>query len=135
MRERRSVTVTCPSHPVDSLLEQLGGALPVTDEGVFNIFSALTGTLTAHYTYPATLTSWATGHDIAPTPPTGMCAIIPTGKRKGQNPSVARIHRALAEHAKREAWAETARFTGDAAVRRRARSGDSCRNAPAPSLL
>ncbi|MGW3497119.1 NAD(P)-binding domain-containing protein [Streptomyces sp. NPDC001020] len=65
-RERRSVTVTCPSHPVvDSLFEQLGGALPVADEGAFNVFSALTGTLTAHYAYLATLTSWATGHGIA----------------------------------------------------------------------
>ncbi|MGY0070182.1 recombinase family protein [Streptomyces sp. QTS137] len=32
--------------------------------------------------------------------------IIPTGKRKGQNPSVANIYRALAEHAKREAYPE-----------------------------
>ncbi|MEU0947176.1 hypothetical protein ABZ379_31240 [Streptomyces canus] len=32
--------------------------------------------------------------------------IIPTGKRKGQNPSVASIYRALAEHAKREAYPE-----------------------------
>ncbi|WP_242440808.1 recombinase family protein [Streptomyces sp. CB02923] len=31
---------------------------------------------------------------------------IPTGKRKGQNPSVASIYRALAEHAKREAYPE-----------------------------
>ncbi|ARF58067.1 recombinase family protein [Streptomyces gilvosporeus] len=30
--------------------------------------------------------------------------IIPTGKRKGQSPSVASIYRALAEHAKREAY-------------------------------
>ncbi|WP_330351159.1 hypothetical protein [Streptomyces sp. NBC_00582] len=30
--------------------------------------------------------------------------IIPTGKRKGQSPSVGSIHRALAEHAKREAY-------------------------------
>ncbi|GGM17935.1 hypothetical protein GCM10010129_72670 [Streptomyces fumigatiscleroticus] len=67
VRERRSVTVTCPSHPVvDSLFQQLGGALPVTDEDAFNVFSALTGTLTAHYTYLATLTSWAAGHGIAP---------------------------------------------------------------------
>jgi hypothetical protein len=29
--------------------------------------------------------------------------IIPTGKRKGHNPSVASIYRALAQHAKREA--------------------------------
>ncbi|PAN00828.1 pyrroline-5-carboxylate reductase [Streptomyces sp. Alain-F2R5] len=67
VRERRSVTVTCPSHPVvDSLFEQLGGALPVADEGAFDVFSALTGTLTAHYAYLATLTSWATGHGITP---------------------------------------------------------------------
>ncbi|MCL3992187.1 hypothetical protein [Streptomyces lavenduligriseus] len=67
MRERRCVTVTFPSHPVvDCLFERLGGALPVTDEAAFNVFSALTGTLTAHYAYLATLTSWAAGHGIAP---------------------------------------------------------------------
>ncbi|WP_307841609.1 NAD(P)-binding domain-containing protein [Streptomyces endocoffeicus] len=67
VRERRSVTVTCPSHPVvDALFEQLGGALPVADEDAFNVFSALTGTLTTHYAYLATLTSWAVGHGIAP---------------------------------------------------------------------
>ncbi|WP_331769794.1 NAD(P)-binding domain-containing protein (plasmid) [Embleya sp. NBC_00888] len=65
VRERRSVTVTCPSHPmVDSLFDQLGGALPVAEDA-FNAFSALTGTLTAHYAYLATLTEWATGHGIA----------------------------------------------------------------------
>ncbi|WP_369367814.1 recombinase family protein [Streptomyces sp. CG4] len=32
--------------------------------------------------------------------------IIPTGRRKGQNPSVASVYRALAEHAKREAYPE-----------------------------
>jgi hypothetical protein len=32
--------------------------------------------------------------------------IIPTGKRKGHNPSVASIYRALAEHAQREAYPE-----------------------------
>ncbi|MFD5520569.1 recombinase family protein [Streptomyces sp. NPDC127066] len=31
---------------------------------------------------------------------------IPTGKRKGHNPSVASVYRALAEHAKREAYPE-----------------------------
>ncbi|MFZ3592341.1 NAD(P)-binding domain-containing protein [Streptomyces sp. BH104] len=65
--ERRSVTVTCPSHPVaDALFEQLGGVLPVADEDSFNVFSALTGTLTSHYAYLATLTSWAAGHGITP---------------------------------------------------------------------
>lgn len=66
IRERRSVTVTCPSHPVaDALFAHLGGALPVTDETAFNVFSALTGTLTTHYAYLAALTSWAVGHGIA----------------------------------------------------------------------
>ncbi|MFF5719056.1 NAD(P)-binding domain-containing protein [Streptomyces buecherae] len=66
-RERRSVTVTYPAHPmVDSLFERLGEALPVADEDAFNVCSALTGTLTAHYAYLATLTSWATDHGIAP---------------------------------------------------------------------
>lgn len=66
VRERRSVTVTYPSHPtVNSLFEYLGGVLPVADEAAFNVFSALTGTLTTHYSYLATLTSWAVGHGIA----------------------------------------------------------------------
>ncbi|MFB4303853.1 hypothetical protein [Actinomadura sp. NTSP31] len=32
--------------------------------------------------------------------------IIPTGKNKGQNPSLASIYRALAEHAKASAYSE-----------------------------
>ncbi|MGW0736664.1 NAD(P)-binding domain-containing protein [Streptomyces sp. NPDC002851] len=67
IRERRSVTVTYPSHPeVNSLFEQMGGVLPVADEAAFNVFSALTGTLTAHYWYLATLTSWAADQGITP---------------------------------------------------------------------
>ncbi|AHH97361.1 pyrroline-5-carboxylate reductase [Kutzneria viridogrisea] len=66
VRERRSVTVVYPSQPaVNSLFEHLGGVLPVADEAAFNVFSALTGTLTAHYWYLATLTSWAAGQGIA----------------------------------------------------------------------
>ncbi|MGW3209960.1 NAD(P)-binding domain-containing protein [Streptomyces sp. NPDC001135] len=66
IRERRSVTVVYPSHPVaDTLFERLGGVLPVADEADFNVLSAVTGTLTSHYWYLATLTSWAVGHGIA----------------------------------------------------------------------
>ncbi|MFI6298991.1 NAD(P)-binding domain-containing protein [Nonomuraea sp. NPDC050790] len=65
VRERDSVTVTCPSHPeADALFERLGGALPVEDEASFNVFSALTGTLTTHYAYLTTLASWAVGHGV-----------------------------------------------------------------------
>jgi hypothetical protein len=50
VRERRSVTVTYPSHPVtDALFEHLGGALPIADEAAFNVFSTLSGTLTTTY--------------------------------------------------------------------------------------
>ncbi|MER5948124.1 NAD(P)-binding domain-containing protein [Streptomyces sp. NPDC001904] len=65
VRERRSVTVTHPSHPeVDALFERLGGALPVADEAAFDVFSTLTGTLTTHLAYLATLTTWAAEHDV-----------------------------------------------------------------------
>ncbi|MBN6054812.1 pyrroline-5-carboxylate reductase, partial [Nonomuraea sp. RK-328] len=58
--------VTYPSHPVvDALFEHLGGAQPVEDEAAFNVFSALTGTLTTHYRYLDTLTSWAVSQGIA----------------------------------------------------------------------
>ncbi|MFI0219723.1 hypothetical protein [Streptomyces lydicus] len=43
----------------------------------------------------------APGESVEPIQPD---LIIPTGKRKGQNPSVASIYRALAEHSKREAY-------------------------------
>lgn len=33
--------------------------------------------------------------------------LIPTGKRKGRNPSLASIYRALIEHEKRQAYPET----------------------------
>ncbi|MGA4837920.1 NAD(P)-binding domain-containing protein [Streptomyces sp. G45] len=66
VRERRSVTVTYPAHPeVDAFFAHLGGALPVADESAFDVFSALTGTLTTHYAYLATLTSWAADQGIA----------------------------------------------------------------------
>ncbi|MEU6678953.1 NAD(P)-binding domain-containing protein [Streptomyces sp. NPDC046925] len=65
IRERRSVTVTYPSHPVtDALFEHLGGAQPVADEDAFDVFSALTGTLTTHYAYLAELTTWAADQGI-----------------------------------------------------------------------
>nr|WP_241833316.1 NAD(P)-binding domain-containing protein [Streptomyces caatingaensis] len=65
VRERRSVTVIHPSHPVaDALFGRLGEALPVADEADFSVFSALTGTLTTHYRYLATLTAWASRQGI-----------------------------------------------------------------------
>ncbi|WP_078868737.1 hypothetical protein [Streptomyces sp. NRRL B-1347] len=66
-RERRSVTVIHPSRPaVESLFDALGGALPVVDEAAFDVYSTLTGTLTVHYWYLATLTDWASRQGIPP---------------------------------------------------------------------
>ncbi|UQS25493.1 NAD(P)-binding domain-containing protein [Amycolatopsis thermalba] len=66
IRERRSLTATYPSHPVaDAFFERLGGVLPVGDEAAFDVLSAVTGTLTSHYRYLATITAWAAGHGIA----------------------------------------------------------------------
>ena len=68
IRERHSLTVTYPSHPVvDSLFTSLGGALPVADEAAFDVLSAVTGTLSTHLQYLATVTAWAIDHGI----PTG----------------------------------------------------------------
>ncbi|MCK2215644.1 NAD(P)-binding domain-containing protein [Actinomadura sp. ATCC 31491] len=65
VRERASVTVTCPPHPaVDAFFGRLGGALPVEDEAIFDVFSALTATLTTHYRYLVTLSEWAAGHGV-----------------------------------------------------------------------
>jgi pyrroline-5-carboxylate reductase len=65
VRERRSVTVTYPSHPVgDALFDRLGDALPVADESAFDVFSTLSGTLTTHYAYLATLAAWASQQGI-----------------------------------------------------------------------
>lgn len=65
VRQRTSVTVTCPSHPVvTALFDRLGGSLPVADEAALNVFSALTATITSHYWYLATLTEWAARQGI-----------------------------------------------------------------------
>ncbi|GHJ37126.1 NAD(P)-binding domain-containing protein [Streptomyces sp. TS71-3] len=66
VRERRCITVTYGSHPAaDSLFERLGGVLPVADEALFNVLSALTGTVATQYWFLATISSWATRHGIA----------------------------------------------------------------------
>lgn len=60
VRQRSSITVTYPAHPVaTTLFHRLGGVLVAPEEDVFDVFSALTATLTSHYWYLATLTGWA----------------------------------------------------------------------------
>ncbi|MDL4816409.1 NAD(P)-binding domain-containing protein [Actinomadura opuntiae] len=99
IRERRSVTVTCPSHPVvDALFEHLGGALPVADEAAFNVFSALTGTLTTHYSYLATLTSWAIGHGIGPDDAEGYVRSLFQGVGRALSDETRSLQRIAADH-------------------------------------
>lgn len=43
-----------------------GGVLAADDEAAFNVFSALTATLTTHLSYLATLSTWAAGHGVPP---------------------------------------------------------------------
>lgn len=67
VRDRGAVTVTWPSHhDVDDLFRRLGGVLAAADEADFDVYSALTGTLTSHYEYLATLTAWAVANGIEP---------------------------------------------------------------------
>ncbi|MEU4725218.1 NAD(P)-binding domain-containing protein [Nonomuraea dietziae] len=99
VRERRSVTVTCPSHPVvNSLFDYLGGVLPVADEAAFNVFSALTGTLTSHYWYLATLTSWAVDHGIAPAEADHYVRGLFQGVGRSLSDETRSLHQLAADH-------------------------------------
>lgn len=65
VRERQSVTVTYPAHPVaDALFDRLGGAQPVADQTAYNVCSSLASTLSTHYAYLAALTEWAVRHGV-----------------------------------------------------------------------
>lgn len=99
VRERRCVTVTFPSHPVaDALFEQLGGTQPVADEAAFDVFSALTGTLTTHYAYLATLKSWAVGHGIAADAADRYLRGLFQGVGRALEDETRSLHRLAADH-------------------------------------
>ncbi|MFD0024792.1 NAD(P)-binding domain-containing protein [Streptomyces sp. NPDC058382] len=99
VRERGSVTVTCPSHPeVDSLFEYLGGVLPVADEAAFDVFSALTGTLTTHYSYLAALTSWAAGQGVAEDDADRYVRGLFQGVGRALGDGTRSLHRLAADH-------------------------------------
>ncbi|MFB7510178.1 NAD(P)-binding domain-containing protein [Streptomyces broussonetiae] len=99
IRERRSVTVVYPSHPeVNSFFDRLGGVLPVADEAAFNVFSALTGTLTTHYAYLATLTSWAAGQGIAPEDADRYVRSLFQGVGRSLSDETRSLHQLAADH-------------------------------------
>lgn len=99
IRERRSVTVVHPAHPqVDALFERTGGVLPVADEAAFDVFSALTGTLTAHYAYLATLTSWAVGQGLDPDDADRYVRSLFQGVGRALNDGTRSLDRLAADH-------------------------------------
>jgi pyrroline-5-carboxylate reductase len=60
VRERSSVTILHPAHPVaTALFDRLGGALHLPDEDSFAVYSVLTSTISTHYGYLAALEAWA----------------------------------------------------------------------------
>jgi pyrroline-5-carboxylate reductase len=99
VRERRSVTVTFPAHPVaDALFDLLGGAQPVADETAYNVCSALTGTLTSHYAYLAALTDWAAGHGIPSEAADRYLRSLFQGVGRSLADETRTIHRLAADH-------------------------------------
>lgn len=62
----RGVTPVFPCiEPARSLFAQLGAVVEVADESSFNLFSAASGTIAAHFAYLARISDWLTAHGIA----------------------------------------------------------------------
>jgi pyrroline-5-carboxylate reductase len=65
VRHRTSVTVTYPSHPVSTaLFDRLGGTLAIDDDQAFSALSTVTGTISSHLHYLATIATWAAEHRV-----------------------------------------------------------------------
>ena len=63
---RRGVTPVYPFiEPARSLFAQLGTVVDVTDESSFNLFSASTATIAAHFSYLGRISDWLTARGIA----------------------------------------------------------------------
>lgn len=63
---RRGVTPVYPFiEPARSLFAQLGTAVDVADESSFNLFSASTATVAAHFAYLARISDWLAARGIA----------------------------------------------------------------------
>jgi pyrroline-5-carboxylate reductase len=60
VRERASVTVIYPAHPVaEAFFGRLGGAQPVPDEAAYNVLSAVSSTVSTYLAYLGALADWA----------------------------------------------------------------------------
>lgn len=98
-RERRSVTITYPAHPVaDAFYDRLGGAQPVADETAYNVCSVLASTLTSHYAFLATLGDWAAGHGVPPEAADRYLRSLYQGVGRSLGDESRTLHQLAAEH-------------------------------------
>ncbi|WP_209371641.1 NAD(P)-binding domain-containing protein [Brevibacterium renqingii] len=59
VRERKGVTAMYPaSQAIEELLSHLGGSVTAADETMFSTLSATTATMSAHFAFLQTITSW-----------------------------------------------------------------------------
>lgn len=112
VHERQCVTVTCPSHPdVDVLFDCLGGVLPVADEAVFNVFSALTATISTHFAYLATLVAWADRQGIPSEDADRFIRSLFQGVGRALGDETRSLHQLLADHETPKGMNERIRIT------------------------
>ncbi|MFG3338289.1 NAD(P)-binding domain-containing protein [Glycomyces sp. NPDC048151] len=65
VRERASVTVVYPEHPVaEAFFDRLGGAQPVADQTAYNVASALSSTVSTYLAYLGALADWAARNGV-----------------------------------------------------------------------
>lgn len=99
VRERRSVTITYPAHPVvDAFFDELGGAQPVADQTAYNVCSALASTLSSHYAYLATLADWAARHGVPPEAADRYLRSLYQGVGRSLGDETRTLQRLAAEH-------------------------------------
>ncbi|MDA1361215.1 NAD(P)-binding domain-containing protein [Glycomyces luteolus] len=99
VRERKSVTVTYPAHPVaDALFDRLGGAQPVADLTAYNVCSSLSSTISTHYAYLAALTDWAARHGLPTEAADRYLRSLYQGVGRSLADETRTLHRLAAEH-------------------------------------
>lgn len=65
VRERASVTVVYPAHPVaEAFFDRLGGAQPVADATAYNVLSAVSSTVSTYLAYLGALADWAASSGV-----------------------------------------------------------------------
>ena len=65
VRERGSVTIVYPAHPVaEAFFDRLGGAQPVADATAYNVASALSSTVSTYLAYLGALADWGARNGI-----------------------------------------------------------------------